>query len=164
ICIRIDGIDTLVAVTAMRSLSVKSLSARSRGSRATRTIDSVVIEATPITSCGVPLVRAHIVPLVRAHMVSSAGEPLAMKSTLPERRQGAGDRLLGHADDRAVRLADGGQDLLEADRLLARDAVGDRRLDREGGQGVAAGAPGGGERRAVLGLHGEQSRHAVDLA
>ncbi len=75
ICMMSAGIETLIAVTAMRSRSVMSSSFFSRSDRAFKYIGKDVIAATPVTL---------MEPSVLSQSVRNAGGPAAMKSTEPE--------------------------------------------------------------------------------
>ena len=71
----IDGIETLTAVTAILSVSVRSSIVVSAGFVVFRYIGSDDIAATPRTSAE---------PRVALHSVMNAGGPAAMKSTEPD--------------------------------------------------------------------------------
>ncbi len=73
----IAGIETLTAVTAILSFSVKSLMLLIAGLLTLSHIGVSTMPATPFTSLALPLVRAQI--------VMTAGGPLVPKSICPDR-------------------------------------------------------------------------------
>src|SRR5688572_6936851 len=76
ICMIMDGIDTLIAVTAILSLAPTSLMLLISGERVLRYIGIDVMAARPVT---------FMLSRVRAQMVRKAGGPAGTTCALPDR-------------------------------------------------------------------------------